>query len=151
MHQQIRTSPGGTSDNIRNVLDILAQAEVNVEGVGPDFEEPHIRTAVPHEHWERAWEALDRAHLKPEARPSVTVAVPNKPGQVSPIVEDLVRRGYTLESLLVLASRDGGLTLVSIGVRETVPATWATTVDALGGWSEPPGWTGGDIDEAAAG
>ncbi len=151
MHQQIRTSPGGTADNIRNVLDILAQAGVNVEGIGPDFEAPHIRTAVPHEHWDRAWEALDRARLKPEVRPAVTVAVPNKPGQVSPIVEDLVRRGYTPESLLVLASRDRGLTLISVGVRETVPAAWESMVAGLGGWSEPPGWTGGDIDERSAG
>jgi hypothetical protein len=55
MHQQIRTSPGGTSDNVRNVLAILARAGVNVEAIGPDFEAPHIRTAVPHEHWDRAW------------------------------------------------------------------------------------------------
>jgi hypothetical protein len=83
-------------------------------------------------------------------RASVTVAVPNEPGQVSPIVERLVREGYTLESLLILASRDRGLTLVSIGVREPVSATWADTAADLGGWREPPGWTGGDIVEPAA-
>jgi hypothetical protein len=151
MHQQIRTSPGGTSDNIRNVLDILARAGVNVEGIGPDFEAPHIRTAVPHERWDQAWNALGKAGLKPEERDSLTVAVPNEPGQVSRIVESLVRRGYTLESLLVLASRDRGLTLVSIGVGGTDPATWAETAAELGGWREPAGWIGGDIVEPTAG
>ena len=48
MHQQIRTSPGSTADNIRRALEILEG--VNVEGIGPDFEPPHVRIAVRHEH-----------------------------------------------------------------------------------------------------
>ncbi len=47
VHQQIRTSPGRTGENIRRVLDVLAAAGVNIEGIGPDFESPHVRTAVP--------------------------------------------------------------------------------------------------------
>jgi hypothetical protein len=148
VHQQIRTSPDTTVENIRTVLDVLAEAGVNVEGIGPDFEPPHVRVAVPHGDWERAWDALKHANLQPEARPSITFAMPNLPGQVAPLVERLVRQGYTLESLLVLASRAGERTLVSIGVRETVPPAWADTVAALGGWEEPPDWTGEERSRA---
>ena len=142
MHQQIRTSPDTTVENIRAVLDVLAAARVNVEGIGPDFEPPHVRVAVPHRDWERAWKALDGAELKPETRAAITFAIPNVPGQVAPLVERLVREGYTMESLLVLASRADERTLVSIGVREPVGPGWADRVAALGGWEEPEGWTG---------
>ncbi len=142
MHQQIRTSPDTTVENIRTVLDVLAAERVNVEGIGPDFEPPHVRVAVPHRDWKRAWDALKGAGLQPEARPAITFAMPNLPGQVAPLVEQIVQQGYTLESLLVLASRADGRTLVSIGVRETVPRGWADGVAALGGWEEPEDWTG---------
>jgi len=145
VHQQIRTSPGKTSDNIRRVLDILKAAEVNVEGIGPDFEAPHIRTAVPHAHFEQAWNALKEAHFEPELRPAVTVALANVPGQLAETVEGLVLRGYLPESILVLASRDGDRTLVSIGVRRAIPHGWASVAAELGGWEEPEGWLGGDL------
>ena len=143
MHLQIRTSPDTTVENIRTVLDALARAEVNVEGIGPDFEAPHVRVAVRHETWEQAWSALKEAGLQPEARPAVTFAVPNSAGQIAPLVEGLVLRGYAPESLLVLASRDGDRTLVSIGVRETVPREWSDAAAVeLGGWRQPDDWRG---------
>ncbi len=145
MHQQIRTSPGHTRENMRSVLDILARAGVNVEGIGPDFEPPHIRIAVPHEHWDAAWDALRHAKLQPEARPALTVALPNDPGKLNAKVEELARAGYGLESVLVLASRDGDLTLVSLGVHEDVPPDWEETAAGLGGWEDPDGWQGGDV------
>lgn len=137
MHQQIRTSPGQTGENIRRVLDILAGAGVNVEGIGPDFESPHVRTAVPHDQCEAAWKALKRAGLQPELRAAVPYALLNEPGQLAAKVEGLVKHGYVVESVLVLASRDGDQTLVSIGVRRAIPHGWAATVGELGGLVEP--------------
>jgi hypothetical protein len=149
VHQQIRTSPGHTGENIRRVLDILAGAGVNVEGIGPDFESPHVRTAVPHEHGDAAWAALKEAGLEPELRAAITYGLPNVPGQLAARVEGLARRGYVVESLLVLASRDGDRTLVSIGVRRAIPNGWAAEVAELGGWEEPDGWTGGTLEAGA--
>jgi hypothetical protein len=143
MHQQIRTSPGTTGENLRRALDILARADVNVEGIGPDFEPPHIRIAVRHDQWDQAWKALDEHGLKPEARAAIAFAVPNAPGQVAPILERLARQGYALESFLVLAGQDGDRTLVSVGVRETVPRGWSATIAELGGWEETSGRQGG--------
>ena len=145
MHQQIRTSPGTTGENVRRVLDILAGAGVNVEGIGPDYESPHVRTAVPHEHLEAAWMALRDAGLEPEMRAAITFALPNVPGQLAAALERLARRGYVAESVLVLASRDGDRTLASIGVRRAIPYRWEDAAAELGGWEEPGGWTGGDL------
>lgn len=145
MHQQLRTSPGTTGENIRRVLDILAAAGVNVEGIGPDFESPHVRTAVPHEHLEAAWKALRDGGLEPEMRAAIPLALPNAPGQLAAALERLARRGYVSESVLVLASRDGDRTLVSVGVRRAIPYRWEAAVPDLGGWEEPDGWAGGDL------
>lgn len=140
MHLQIRTSPDTTVENIRTVLDVLARADVNVEGIGPDFEAPHVRVAVRHADWGRALDALKAADLDPAPRAAVTFAIPNQAGQIAPLIERLIGEGYTLESLLVLASRANDRTLVSIGVREDIPRGWSeqTAID-LGGWDDRAG------------
>jgi hypothetical protein len=142
MHLQIRTSPEETTENVQKVLDVLAEAGVNVEGIGPDFEPPHVRVAVPHAYWDQALDALRSAGLDPQERAAITYAIPNSPGQLAPIIHRLLERGFTLESTLVLASRYEDRTLVSIGVREFVPPGWEERVIDLGGWEEPEGWTG---------
>jgi len=131
MHQQIRTSPGSTADNLRRALEILDG--VNIEGIGPDFEPPHVRIAVRHENCQEAWDALERAGLRPELRAAITFALANAPGQLKFTLDRLVDRGYVLESVLVLAGRDGDRTLVSVGVHRAMPDDWAATVEALGG------------------
>ncbi len=134
MHLQIRTSPDTTAGNIRTVLRVLARVEINIEGIGPDFEPPHVRLLVSHEAFDKALRVLEDADLNPETRPAVTLALPNSPGQLSGRLEELILKGYTPESVLVLAGRDNeGRTLVSVGVRETVPPDWAERVIALGG------------------
>jgi hypothetical protein len=140
VHQQIRTSPGQTGENIRRVLNILADAGVNVDGIGPDFESPHVRTTVPHDQCEAAMEALERAGLVPELREAVPYALANKHGQLRAKIEGLVKHGYAVESVLVLAGRDDdGNTLVSIGVRPPIRNGWADTVVDLGGLVDPGG------------
>lgn len=137
MHQQIRTSPGHTGENIRRVVDVLGDAGVNIEGVGPDFEPPHVRVLVDHESFEKAWDALKRAGLQPEARACLTRAVPNTPGALRGMLEDLAHAGYAAESLLVLASHVDDQVLVSIGIRETIPDAWDAKAGGMGGYEEP--------------
>jgi hypothetical protein len=135
MHQQIRTSPGSTADNLRRALEILEG--VNVEGIGPDFEPPHVRIAVRHENCQEALGALERAGLKPELRAAITFALPNAPGQLRIALDRLVDRGYVLESVLVLAGRDGDRTLVSVGVDRPMTDDWAASAESLGGLVDP--------------
>jgi hypothetical protein len=142
MHQQIRTSPGQVGENIRRVADALGDAGISVEGIGPDFEAPHVRTVVTHERFEATMEALENAHLEPEARPAITFALANQAGALQGVLRRLAHEGYTVESVLVLASRsDDGRVLVSIGVRQTIPDGWDAKIDELGGWEEPEGWS----------
>jgi hypothetical protein len=115
MHQQIRTSPYGVDVNIRRALDVLARRQVNVEGVGPDYEAPHARLVVPHGAGDAALAALRDAGFDPELRPACTVAIPNRAGQLSPILERLSAQ-FEIESVLLLAGRHRGLTLVSVGL-----------------------------------
>jgi hypothetical protein len=132
MHQQIRTSPDEVADNLKHVVDALAGAEINVEGIGPDFESPHIRTVVNHDRVSDAIAALEAASLQPELRPAFTRAVANRPGGLKGILDDLEERGYAIESVLVLATRPHGQVLVSIGTDPAVPSDW----EELGGWVE---------------
>jgi hypothetical protein len=115
MHQQIRTSPYGVDVNIRRALDVLARRQVNVEGVGPDYEAPHARLVVPHDAVEDALSALRQAGLDPELRPACTLALANRSGQLSPILERLSAH-FEIQSVLLLAGRHRGLTLVSVGL-----------------------------------
>jgi hypothetical protein len=138
MHQQIRTSPGQVGENIRRVADALGDVGISVEGIGPDFEAPHVRTVVTHERFKDTLEALEAAHLEPEVRPAITFALANQAGALQGALRRLAHEGYTVESVLVLASRsDDGRVLVSIGVRQTIPDDWEAKIEALGGWEEP--------------
>jgi hypothetical protein len=130
MHQQIRTSPGDVGENLRRALDALA--EVNVEGIGLDYEHPHIRTVVTHANWAAAWEALKHAGLQPEARKAVTVTIPHQSGKLRQAIEGLVNRGFVIESVVTLANAgQSGVARISIGVREGIEGTWEGTSEAL--------------------
>ena len=135
MHQQIRTSPDSTAENIRRVVDVLAASGVNVDGIGPDFEAPHVRTVVSHEDLDTALGALRRAGLEPELRPAVTFSLSDAPGQLAASLEKLAGHGYGIESVLVLAGGDSGpgQALVSIGVRLPMPDDWEKTAAELSG------------------
>jgi hypothetical protein len=131
-HMQVKTSPDGTPENFRRVTSILAAEGINIDGIGPDFQAPHIRTVVDHTQWNAAWTALDRAGLKPTACKAIPVELDNEPGRLEAILEGLARRGYAIESVLVLGSRsDINKVRVSIGVDRGVPSDWETQADAL--------------------
>lgn len=147
MHQQIRTSPRGVDQNVRRGLEALAGGKVNVEGVGPDYEAPHVRFVVPHDARDAAVDRLRDAGFEPELRSACTFAVPNRAGQLSPILARIVDAGLEIDSVLVLASRYQGRTMVSVGVRGEISEEQCA---ALGGLEEPMGWGGGDIVEPSA-
>jgi hypothetical protein len=130
MHQQIRTSPGDVGENLRRVLDALVA--VNIEGIGNDFEYPHIRTVVTHEDWNAAWQALKAAGLQPEARRAVLVTIPHQSGKLRQAVENLTRRGYIIESIVTLGTvGQGDVVRVSIGIREGIEEGWEAASETL--------------------
>lgn len=132
MHEQIRTSPGSTEDNMVRALEVLAKHGVNVASVGPDFEAPHVRIAVEHDQFKAAFEALEMEHLEPTRREAVTIALPDRPGAAHGAMRSLARQGYTIESVLVLATPgDAGRVRVSFGVGRPVAGDWEAESMAL--------------------
>jgi hypothetical protein len=132
MHQQVRTSPGSTDENMRLVIEALAAAGINIEGIGPDYEAPHVRVYVDHPQGddrplEEVVAVLRNAGFAPERRKAVTVPMPNSPGALRTAVRKLIRRGYIMESTLVLASHTDDLVRVSFGVSEGIEAGWEET------------------------
>jgi hypothetical protein len=146
MHQQIRTSPHGVDVNIRRALEKLAADGINVEGVGPDYVAPHARIVVPHEAVDAAVRALKELDFDPELWPACTFAVPNRAGQIAPILDRVAAR-FEIQSVLVLASRHRGMTMVSVGLDREASAQ---ECEDLGCLEEPDGWIGGDIEEPTA-
>jgi hypothetical protein len=148
MHQQIRTSPGSVGGNVSHAVEALARRGVNVEGVGPDYESPHVRIVVPHDATEDAIEALEGIpDFTPRAVPACTFALAHRPGQLDVVLQRVARAGFEVQSVLVLASRYRGMTLVSLGL-DREPSS--TECEALGCVEEPEGWIGGDLEGSAA-
>ncbi len=136
MHEQIRTSPGSTGDNFRRVVEVLADAGVNIAGIAPDFEAPHIRVVIAHDEADDgpvkdAFDALVAAHLDPVICQAVTVPVQDSPGHLRSMMRKLILGGFDLESVVVLGSCDQSDVLVSFGVRRRVEADWERTALAL--------------------
>ncbi len=147
MHQQIRTSPYAVGQNIRRAVAALAADGVNVEGVGPDYESPHARIVVPHEAFDAAWSVLVREGFKPERRHACTFALPHRPGQLDVVLGRLDEAGFDVQSVLVLAGRLRGMTLVSIGLDREPTGREREELRCV---EEPAGWIGGDVDGNAA-
>jgi hypothetical protein len=142
-HIQVQTSPGETSENLRRVADVLGAAAVNIEGIGPAFQSPHIRTVFGHpeeldpeegegEEFEAGWNALDAAGLKPTKHRAVYVTLGNSPGKLRIALEHLARRGCSIESILVLTTQDEeGKVRLSIGIGDCIPDGWLTESNAI--------------------
>lgn len=134
MHLQIAGSPGDTASNIRAVVTALAGAGVNIEGIGPDFNPPHVRVAVEHHEpynpddgedpFNRALSAMEAAGFAPEIKPAITVTLPNQPGALRAVLNRLTRERYAAESILVLAVGNELVTRVQLGVAPTVLTGW---------------------------
>jgi len=136
MHLQISGSPGDTASNIRAIVIALTQAGVNIEGISPDSNPPHVRVAVqhgepydpndPNDPFNVALNAMEAAGLAPVIKPAVTVALPNTQGALKKALIRLMKEGYATESILVLSD-----TRVQFGVAPATLTGWATESDRL--------------------
>jgi hypothetical protein len=132
-HIQVKTSPDSTPDNLRRVANVLADAGINIDGVAPDFQAPHIRTVVDEERVNEAIDALTLAGMPATACKALYIKLENVQGQLRGVLNDLAKRGYVVESILILAARDDGdpRVRVSIGIGGGIPATWEDDQRAL--------------------
>ena len=142
MHQQIKASPDDTGTNMRRVINVLTRAGINIEGIAPDFEPPHVRVAVKQNHpydpndkndtFNRALVALRRDGLNPQIVSSVPLVIPNEAGALQAAIDQLTREGYVVESILALAPQEGEdgeePATHSVGVSRSSIAGWAESV-----------------------
>jgi hypothetical protein len=135
MHQQIRGSPDDTAGNIRRVVNALAKQGINIEGIAPDFDPPHVRVAVEHldpydptnvdDPFNQALAAMEDAGLAPEVRSAVVVTMPNKPRALKAALDRLTREGYAVEAILVLPGEPAPSSArVSFGISRTAIFGW---------------------------
>jgi hypothetical protein len=141
MHLQISGSPDDTASNVSAIVVALAGAGVNILGIGPDFNPPHVRVAVEQEDpydpndakdpFNQALKAMFEAGLAPSIKPAVTVTMPNKAGALKAVLSRITRAGYTTESILVLASCSDAGTEVQFGVGQAILDGWDVMSDKL--------------------
>lgn len=137
MHLQIKGSPHDTAGNLRQIVNVLARADINIMGIGPDFDTPHVRLLVSHEeHYDprdesddfnKALKAMEEDGLTPEVRAGVLVEMPDVPGALKIVLDRISRDGYELESLLVLPGMTAeGKAQVAFGVARDSIQGWDT-------------------------
>ena len=132
MHQQIKASPDTIAENIRAVVDALAEKNVNIEAIAPDFDPPHVRVLVHHDAFDAALSALENAQLAPTVVRAVEpVRMPNKPKALKAAMDWLEGQGHVIESILVLPGAQGNSALVSFGLAGVADISWADESDAL--------------------
>jgi hypothetical protein len=141
MHQQIKGSPDDVASNVHRIVNVLAKKNINIEGIAPDFDPPHVRVVVKHEEpydatnpddaFNRAVLAMQQAGLAPEIKSAITVSMPNKPGALKAAMDRLSREGYVVESIVVLSSEEGALAQVSFGVAKTTIVDWDQVASGL--------------------
>jgi hypothetical protein len=133
MHQQIKASPDTVAENVRAVVDALAEKEVNIEAIAPDFDPPHVRVLVHHNAFDAALAALQEADLEPTVVRAVEpVRMPNKPKALKTAMDTLESLDHVIESILVLPGAQGNSALVSFGVAgDAGDAGWADLADSL--------------------
>ena len=142
MHQQIKASPETTAENIRTIVDALAAAEINIEAIAPDFDPPHVRVLVKHNHpykpddmddtFNQALAALREVGLEPQTvRSMEPVRMPNVPRALKTAMDVLESQGHTIESILVLPAAQGNQALVSFGLAGEVTDDWQAEAEQL--------------------
>jgi hypothetical protein len=128
MHQQIRGSPGDTTSNVHAIVTALAGQGINVLGIAPDFDPPHVRVVVADTDVDAAMSAMADAGLAPQIRSAVQVGMANQPKHLKDAMDRLARKGYVVESVIVLSGTDDrGLAQVSFGIREAGIPGWTDT------------------------
>ena len=144
MHQQIKASPKTTAENMRNVVDALAGAKVNIEAIAPDFDSPHVRVLVKHNEpydpkdmRDPFNQALDAIRKIPGGfdptivRAVEEVSMTNAPGELKIAMDTLEENGETIDSILVLPGGGEGEAFVSFGVLGPVDEAWEKRASEL--------------------
>lgn len=142
MHQQIKGSPDDVGTNIRSVLNALGKHNIDIRGIAPDFDAPHVRVVVEHKDpydpadptdvFNQAIAAMEEEGMAPEVKPAVLLKIPDKAGALRAALSRLAREGYAVESILVLPGlTDDGRARVSIGVASTMISGWDQASDEL--------------------
>ena len=131
MHQQIGGSPKDTASNIGTTVTALQKAGINIVGIAPAFESPHVRVVVADGDTENALRALADAGLAPRIHSAVVVQMVNTAGQLKKAMDELMVRGFEVESILVLP---GDPPSVSFGIRRNEIPGWSdNSAEELGG------------------
>jgi hypothetical protein len=136
MHQQLGGSPDDTASNLRAILTALA--DINIVGIAPSFDPPHIRVLVEDEIFDTAYDRMVEAGLKPTVHSAVTAALKNNPTALKTAMDKLERKGYVVDAILVLPGNPKDAqnepildqVLVSFGVRPSVIVDWDDTRSA---------------------
>ena len=141
MHAQIKASPDPTRENIRRIVRAFADANINIEGIAPDFDPPHVRVAVKHNHpydpndpndtFNKALQVLRDAGFDPEVKTSVLLSVANTPSALQTVFDELEGRNHVLESLVVLAGDGGNMAQLSIGLARDSMDNWDADEETL--------------------
>jgi hypothetical protein len=100
MHQQLGGSPNDTASNLRAIL--AALADIDIAGIAPSFDPPHIRILVEDEVFDSAYDAMKAANLEPTVHSAVTVPIRNTKNALRTAMDRLERRGYVVDAVLVL-------------------------------------------------
>jgi hypothetical protein len=151
MHLQVKASPDDTAENVRRIVDALAQQGVNIEAIAPDFDPPHVRVLVRHhdpydpddgqDPLNRALAAMTAEGLGPELKAGLVVRMPNKPRVLKTALDRCASEHYDVESLLVLPGEpSAGAAWVGFGVDRP-----------LDGWEEEAKQLKRRIEEELAG
>ena len=123
MHQQLGGSPKDTASNMRAILTALA--DINIAGIAPSFDPPHIRVLVEEDVFDAAFEAMSNAGLEPTVHSAVTVNLPDASGALKKAMDGLGRKGYVVESVLVVPGDAGtGRVNVSFGISQVGITDW---------------------------
>ena len=132
MHQQIGGSPKDTATNMSAILDALSG--VNIAAIAPSFHPPHIRVLVQDEDFDTAFALMQSAGLEPTVHSAVTFGLPNQPQALKNAMNRLARKGFDVESVLVVPGDFGpNKAGVSIGISAAGADDWTDAkADALG-------------------
>jgi hypothetical protein len=143
MHQQIKSSPETTRENVWAVVNALAAAGINIEAIAPDFDPPHVRVLVKHNHpydpndpddaFNRALAALVDAHMEPTVERSIElIQIPNEPAALQRAMEAIDGEDVTIASILVLPGAQDDKAVISFGVEGDTPdEAWAARSEEL--------------------
>ena len=142
MHAQIKASPDTIAENIRAVVNALADRNINIEAIAPDFNPPHVRVLLQHKDsldasnepdpTSEAINALTDAGLVPTlVRAVLPVRMPNRPKALKTAMDALEGRGHVIDSILVMPGSQGGKALVSFGVAGDMSDGWEAESEVL--------------------